>query len=187
LEKVIHPDDRDRVMSLLDSHVKTRAPYAADVPGDTERRGDPVLDRQGTAMLDSQGNAYRMVGSCSDITDDKLAEEERARLAAIVEYSEDAIISKTLDGIITSWNSGAERIYGFPAQEIIGKSISLLDSPERPDDTGALLKRIRSGEPVARYETLRRRKDGQLINVSLTASPIKDAQKPPDRSFYHCP
>jgi len=111
-----------------------------------------------------------------DITTRKRAEDERARLAAIVEYSEDAIIGKTLDGIIMSWNAGAERIYGYSAQDIVGKHISLLVPQGYPDDTGFIFKRIRTGEPVVRYETLRRKKDGGLINVALTASQIRDAQ-----------
>ncbi len=109
-----------------------------------------------------------------DITERKRAEEERARLAAIVEYSEDAIIGKTLDGTITSWNAGAARIYGYSAEEIVGKSISLLVPPDQSDDTGLILDRIRKNEPVVRYETLRRKKDGGLINVALTASQIRD-------------
>ncbi|MFA4848841.1 MAG: PAS domain S-box protein [Methanoregula sp.] len=111
-----------------------------------------------------------------DITERKLAEEERARLAAIMEYSEDAIIGKSLDGFITRWNAGAERIYGYSAQEMVGKSISLLVPPDLPDDTPGIIERIRYGEPVIRYETLRRKKDGGLINVTLTASQIKDTQ-----------
>jgi PAS domain S-box-containing protein len=114
--------------------------------------------------------------SIRDITERKLVEEERARLAAIVEYSEDAIIGKTLDGIMTSWNAGAERIYGYSPQEMVGKSISLLVPPDHPDDTGLIFERIRNGEPVIRYETLRRKKDGGLINISLTASQIRDTQ-----------
>ncbi|MCX6692421.1 MAG: PAS domain S-box protein [Methanoregula sp.] len=106
----------------------------------------------------------------------KLEGEERARLAVIEEFSEDAILAKTLDGIITSWNTNAERIYGYSAQEIIGKSISLLVPPDLPDDTVLILERIGNGEQVVRYETLRRKKEGKLINIALTASPIRDAQ-----------
>jgi PAS domain S-box-containing protein len=111
-----------------------------------------------------------------DITERRRAEEEHGRLAAIVEGSDEAIIGKTLDGIITSWNAGAERIYGYPAQEIIGRSVSLLVPPDQPDDTRSVLDQIRNGEPVIRYETLRRKKDGGQIHVTLIISPIKDAQ-----------
>ncbi len=106
----------------------------------------------------------------------RLAEEERARLVTIVEDSDDSIVVETLDGIITSWNSGSERIYGYPAQEMIGRSISLLDPPEQPDDSALIIERVRNGEKVTRYETQHRKRDGGLINVILTASPIRDAQ-----------
>jgi PAS domain S-box-containing protein len=102
--------------------------------------------------------------------------EERAHLAIIEEYSEDAILGQTLDGIITSWNTGAERIYGYSAQDMIGKSISLLVPPDHKDDTRLILEQIGNGEQVVRYESLRRKKDGRLINIALTASPIRDAQ-----------
>jgi PAS domain S-box-containing protein len=111
-----------------------------------------------------------------DITKRKLAEEERAHLAAAVEYSEDAIISKTPDGKISRWNNGAERIYGYSAQEMVGKNISLLVPPDVSDDTPVIIERLRNGEKIIHYETLRRKKDGGLINIALTASPVRDAQ-----------
>jgi PAS domain S-box-containing protein len=102
------------------------------------------------------------------------ADEALAQLAAIVESSNDAIIGKTLDGIITSWNSGAEKIYGYSAQEAIGSPIAILVPPELPDDEPRFLERIKRGDRVDRHETVRFRKDGQRIDVSLTISPIKD-------------
>ena len=96
-------------------------------------------------------------------------------LAAIVDSSDDAILSKTLDGIITSWNKAAERIYGYQAAEIIGRSVSLLIPPDRPDEMAEILDRIRIGERVDHYETTRRTKDGATIAISLTVSPIHDA------------
>jgi PAS domain S-box-containing protein len=106
--------------------------------------------------------------------DHKEADEALAQLAAIVESSHDAIIGKTLDGIITSWNSGAEKIYGYSAQEIIGRPISVMVPPELPDDESQIFERIKRGDRVDRYETVRLRKDGEPISVSLTVSPIKD-------------
>ncbi len=102
------------------------------------------------------------------------ADETLAQLAAIVESSNDAIIGKTLDGIITSWNSGAEKIYGYSAQEAIGSPIAILVPPELPEDEPRFLERIKRGDRVDRHETVRFRKDGQRIDVSLTISPIKD-------------
>ena len=99
----------------------------------------------------------------------------RSYLAAIVESSDDAIIGKTLEGIVTSWNQGAERIYGYAAMEMIGKPIAMLATPDRSDEMATILRRIKNGKRTAHYETRRRRKDGSIIDVSLTVSPIKDA------------
>jgi PAS domain S-box-containing protein len=96
-------------------------------------------------------------------------------LAAIVDSSDDAILSKTLDGVITSWNKAAERIYGYQAAEIIGRSVSLLIPPDRPDEMAEILDRIRIGERVDHYQTTRRRKDGATVAISLTVSPVYDA------------
>jgi PAS domain S-box-containing protein len=96
-------------------------------------------------------------------------------LAAIVESSDDAIVSKTLDGIITSWNPAAQRLFGYDAEEVIGRPISILAAPDLEDEMPANLERIRRGERVDRYETVRRRKDGSLVDISLTVSPIRDA------------
>jgi PAS domain S-box-containing protein len=106
---------------------------------------------------------------------DRSPDEVAAYLAAIVESSDDAIIGKTLDGIITSWNAGATRIFGYTAEEMIGQPISLLVPADRPDDARQILERIRRGERVHHYETERLRKDGRRIYVSLSVSPIKDA------------
>jgi PAS domain S-box-containing protein len=103
------------------------------------------------------------------------AAELRERLAAIVESSDDIIVSKTLDGIITSWNKAAQRILGYSAEEVIGKHVSMLMPPENLEDTERILGKIRRGEQVDHYETRRRRKDGVVIDVSLTVSPIHDS------------
>jgi two-component system cell cycle sensor histidine kinase/response regulator CckA len=102
-------------------------------------------------------------------------EQAVAHLAAIVQSSDDAIVSKTLQGIIVSWNLGAERLYGYPASEAIGQSMTLLLPPDRPDEEEDILQRIRRGEQVAHFETVRRRNNGELVDVSLTISPIRDA------------
>jgi PAS domain S-box-containing protein len=92
----------------------------------------------------------------------------------VAESSEDAIITKDLDGIITSWNKGAERIFGYEAYEMIGKPINLLIPPDRPDEEPSILARLRKGQRIEHYETLRRRKDGELIDISLSVSPLVD-------------
>jgi PAS domain S-box-containing protein len=102
--------------------------------------------------------------------------EGQERLAAIVQSSDDAIISKDLDGIITSWNKGAERLFGYLAEEAIGKPVAILAPPERGAEDYAILESVRRGDRIHNYETVRRRKDGSLIDVSLNVSPVRDAR-----------
>jgi PAS domain S-box-containing protein len=111
-----------------------------------------------------------------DLTERKQTEESRARLAAIVESSDDAIISKTLDGIILTWNPGAQRLFGYSSQEAVGKPMMMLIPPERQTEEPGILARVASGERVAHFETVRIRKDGRRIHVSVSISPMKDSQ-----------
>src|SRR5262249_27523616 len=101
--------------------------------------------------------------------------EVRARLAAIVESSEDAIVSKTLQGVIQSWNVAAERLFGYSAEEAVGRSITLIIPPDRLDEERSILERLCRGERVEHFETVRVTKAGRLINLSLTISPIRNA------------
>ena len=121
-----------------------------------------------------------MVGVATLLFRRELAQRQRAqdtgmRLAAIVESSDDAIVSKTLDGLIMSWNAGARRIYGYTAEEVIGRPIALLCPRERSDEIQYNLDRVRRGEHIEHFETIRIRKDGQRIDVSLRISPLKDS------------
>ncbi len=125
---------------------------------------------------DNEGHFLHTRCFTRDITEQKHVAELRERLAAIVESSDDAIISKDLDGYIRSWNKGAERIFGYTAEEIVGKHISTLATPERVDEIPGILDRIRRGERVAHFETRRRTKDGRILSVSLTVSPIRDQE-----------
>jgi len=109
----------------------------------------------------------------SDTSED-LIEDKMFLLASIVESSDDAIITKTSNGIITSWNLGAERIYGFSADEVIGKPISILIPSGGVDEVPLILERVKRGESIRHYETVRKRKDGRTINVSVSISPVKD-------------
>src|SRR6267143_740272 len=97
------------------------------------------------------------------------------RLAAIVEFSDDAIIGKNLNGIITSWNQGAEKIFGYTAAEVVGQPILMLIPADHVNEEQEILERLRRGEGIEHFETVRRRKDGSLVDVSLTVSPIKDS------------
>ncbi|MGA7194925.1 MAG: PAS domain S-box protein [Anaerolineales bacterium] len=109
-----------------------------------------------------------------DITERQQAEQELRFMASIVESATDAIIGKTAEGIIVSWNPGAEKLYGYKASEVIGKSISIISPPEKPDEIPAVLEKIKKGERIEHYETVRVAKDGRRIDISLTVSPIRN-------------
>jgi PAS domain S-box-containing protein len=111
-----------------------------------------------------------------DLTDRKQAERDSLLLGAIVGSSDDAIISKDLDGVITTWNQGAERLFGYTAEEVIGKPITILIPADRLDEEPRILTQLRRGERVEHFDTVRQRKDGSRLDISLTISPIKDAQ-----------
>src|ERR1700683_3976635 len=128
-----------------------------------------------TPLFDASGALIGAVNMLIDITDRQHAEEVKQRLSSIVQFSDDAIISKNLQGIIESWNAGAERIFGYTAKEAIGQSVKMLIPPDRIDEEEKILNRIRRGERIDHYETIRRRKDGMLIDISLTVSPVIDA------------
>ena len=125
-------------------------------------------------LFDESGKLVGAVNYLIDVTDQKLFDEKMARLAAIVHSSDDAIVSKTLDGTVTSWNDAAKKIFGYTAAEMIGEPISKLIPPGHYNEEPAILKRIKKGESIDHYETKRVTKDGRLLDISLTISPIKD-------------
>jgi PAS domain S-box-containing protein len=145
-------------------------------------RHSHVLPAESYAKLDSPDDRLRAIAYLQqrasalepELERSRRASESLARLAAIVESSNDAIVGKTLEGIVTSWNSAAERIFGYRAEEMIGSPISRTIPPERRSDFPTILEAIRRGERVAHFETERIRKDGRRIHVSLTVSPIRD-------------
>src|SRR5262245_37389235 len=126
-------------------------------------------------LHDKQGITTGAIAVFQDTSYWKVTEESRQWLSAIIESSDDAIISKNLDGIIMSWNKGAQRIFGYQEQEVIGKPVTVLMPPERYNEEPTILAGIRQGERFDHYETVRKRKDGTLIDISLSVSPIKDA------------
>jgi PAS domain S-box-containing protein len=128
-----------------------------------------------TPIFDASGQLVGAVNMLVDLTDRKASEENAQRLASIVQSSDDAIISKDLNGIIKSWNKGAERLFGYAASDVVGKAITILIPPERIDEEPSILERLKRGERIDHYETVRRRKDGTLVDISLTVSPITSA------------
>jgi PAS domain S-box-containing protein len=128
-----------------------------------------------TPLLDEAGEPDGWIASLLDVGEQRRAEQVRGQLASIVDSSSDAIFSEDLDGIIVSWNRGAERLYGYTVDEALGQSIALLIPPHLQAEEPKILARIAGGEHIEHYETVRRRKDGRLIEVSLTVSPVRDA------------
>jgi PAS domain S-box-containing protein len=126
----------------------------------------PCRERRG--LKDTSGNVI-------DIAEHSCHTVVAQRFASIVESSQDAIVSKDLNGIITSWNKGAERLFGYIAEEAIGRSVTILIPENQIDEEPAILGRIRRGERVEPYETIRRRKDGTFVDILLTVSPIVNA------------
>jgi len=132
------------------------------------------MEGRGRPSFDEDGKPQRIDGVGIDVTDRTMAEHARFRLAAIVESSDDAIISKTLDGIVTSWNAGAARLFGYSAEEMIGQPILKLIPEELWSEEHDILSKLRQGERIDHYETRRLAKDGSWVEVSLTVSPIRD-------------
>lgn len=168
-------EDRDfvarRVQEAMANHSEFNAEFRVEWPDGSTH----YLAVRGKAIYDEHGNPVRMTGVSLDISDRKKAEQARALIAAIVESSDDAIVGKDLNGTILSWNAGAERMFGYTPQEIIGRSVNILTSPDRPNEEESILEKIRSGSPVEHYETVRIHRDGSRIDVALTVSPIHNA------------
>lgn len=170
-----HKDFADEIVKIFRHTLETGEPYVNRESAAQRASTGAVeyyewrLDR----ILLSEGR-YGLVCYFRDIGERKRAEQVANRLAAIVESSEDAILSKTLDGIIRSWNRGAERLFDYTADEAIGQSIAIIVPPDRLDEEPAVLERLKKGERVEPFETIRRRKDGAGVNISLTISPLRD-------------
>jgi PAS domain S-box-containing protein len=133
------------------------------------------IDDSAAPIHDDRGQLFGTVLVFRDVTGRRRIEADLQRLAAIVEFSDDAIVSKTLDGVVTSWNAGAERMFGYPATEMVGRSITLLFPDDRLAEEADFLARIGRGERVEHFETVRIRRDGERIQVSVTLSPLRDA------------
>lgn len=158
----------ERALSGESFRFETFVPY--------ERGGSRFIVADYVSDIAPDGVVKGFYALIHDLTERKKAEDANAQLAAIVESSDDAIVSKDLNGVITSWNMGAQRLFGYSAEEAIGKSVLMLIPDDHKDEEPMILSRIRRGESVDHYETVRRRKDGTLVDISLTVSPIRDSR-----------
>jgi PAS domain S-box-containing protein len=178
--KIFNPDGTDlpldecpMAVTLKQGHAVRGREIVIERPDGTRRNILPYPE----PIFNASGKIVGAVNMLLDITERNLAQLVAQRFAAIVESSDDAIIGKDINGFINSWNHGAERIFQYTADEIVGKHITTLIPPERHNEEEEILGKIRQGESVRHYETVRQRKDGSFINVSLTISPIKDASE----------
>ena len=171
----ILPEEREQASeafgALTRNESSVSVEYRISRPDGTVRW---ILDR-GFQVRDAENSLVRLTGIAADITERKQAEIATRHVAALVRFSDDAIIGKDLNSIITSWNRGAEKIFGYTADEMVGTSIMRLIPDERAKEEEHILSKIRNGESVDHFETLRRTKSGLLIHVSVTASPIKNS------------
>jgi PAS domain S-box-containing protein len=169
-----HPEDRAKWEGAIDRAIDRKSDYEVEfrilLPDATTR----YIHTVGHPVLNASGDLVQFVGSSTDITERKRAEQATRLLAAIVESSHDAIVSKSLTGVITSWNKGAEQLFGYAAEEAVGQNITLIIPPERRNEEKMILEQLTRGERVDHFETVRMRKDGSLLDVSLTISPMKD-------------
>ena len=146
--------------------------YEIELPYRTSRRYAEVLY---TPEFDKDGNVKGYLAFATDITERKKSEELNARLASIVQSSDDAIIAKTLDGIITSWNIAAEKLFGYTESEMIGQSIMKLIPKDREGEESEIISKLKKGEKIDHFETKRITREGELLDISLTISPIRDS------------
>jgi PAS domain S-box-containing protein len=166
--------DRRRLLSYNEELFRGGTEFNFEYRWRHPATGERWLLATGRMVRDAAGRPVRLIGVNTDITERKLSEVARARLAAIVENSQDAIFSIDLSGTIASWNRGAENLYGYSAAEILGQSVWVVTPNSEFQEARAILGRIARGEAVENYETRRRRKDGEEIHVSLTVSPIRN-------------
>jgi PAS domain S-box-containing protein len=170
-----HPEDRAKWQGAIDRAIAEKSEYEVEFRTLLPDGSVKHIRTVGHPVLNASGDLVQFVGSSTDITERKRAEQATLLLAAIVESSHDAIVSKRLNGVITSWNKGAERLFGYAAEEAVGQNITLIIPPDRRDEERAIVERLMRGERVDHFETVRMRKDGSMLDVALTISPMKDA------------
>ena len=171
---LVHEEDREYVNSSIQTALSGESPYEVEFRVAKPDGGINWLFTNAIVMRDGD-RPYRMIGATVDITERKIAEQEYVNLAAIVDSSGDAIIGIDLEGMITSWNGGAERLFGYTKDEALGRNVTMIIPEDRIDEEDRILARVRRGEYTEHYETIRRHKDGTLLDLSLTVSPVTDA------------
>ncbi|MHB8720713.1 MAG: PAS domain S-box protein [Steroidobacteraceae bacterium] len=175
--QLTHPDDLAASRATLDRLVTQRATDVVLEKRCLRKDGAVIWSLSTTTMIkEASGRPRCLIGIVEDITKRKLAEEAQARLVAVIASSDDSIISMTLEGVVLSWNRGAELMYGYSPGEMIGHTTAVLIPENRLDEEPAILRRIRAGERIEHFETVRRRKDGGLLDVSIAVSPIEDTR-----------
>src|SRR6267143_5585864 len=173
--ELVHPNDRDFLKATIERAHREGVPYVC--VHRIVRRSDGAVrtwQSRGSLVVDEQGQPVKVTGTGQDITARLQLEDAVTRYAAVIESSEDAIITKTLSGTILSWNPGAERLFGYRSEEVEGHPISILFPTDRRDEWERILERVRRGEHVEHHETVRMRRDGSRVHVSVSVSPIKD-------------
>ncbi|HII00214.1 TPA: PAS domain S-box protein [Methanosarcinaceae archaeon] len=170
----IHPDDREYVGNAI-KKASSEKPHGIDYRIVLDNGEERNVHVESEVIFDEKNIPVRAKGIVQNITERKKSEEKIRNLANIVESSNDAIGTMSLDGVITSWNKGAEQVYGYSAEEILGKTASILAPPHLSEETKKLTERVIKGERIHIYETSRLRKDGTIINVSITLSPVFDS------------
>src|SRR6218665_1540640 len=174
LRAQLHPGDRVNIVEKAFERALLSGQYEYEARIARPDKTEGWIKTQGKIIFNKQKKPLRMLGTTRDITEQRADEESRNRLAAIVQFSDDAIIAKRLDGTIISWNDAAERIFGYSAEEMIGQPILRLIPPDPLQEEPLIISRLEKGERIEHFETKRLTKDKRLIDMSLTISPIKD-------------
>jgi PAS domain S-box-containing protein len=173
--KLYTPESWERLSTAVEEALRTGTPYELDLEMVRSDGTKLWLIARGEVQRDTTSRIVQLRGTVQDISERMQAEAARFRHAAIVESSADAIISKNLDGVILTWNAGAQRMFGYVEEEVVGQPITIIIPPERLYEEKEILRRLRAGERIEHYETVRVSKDGKKTNVSIILSPIRDA------------
>ncbi|HEX4281077.1 MAG TPA: EAL domain-containing protein [Solirubrobacteraceae bacterium] len=171
----VHPGDRELVEKSFERGRHGKEPLQVDFRITRFDGGERVVRARGEAIVEGKGGPVKVVGTMQDVTEEAAAREARDLLSYVVDSTGDAIVTKAHDGTITSWNRGAEQLYGYSAAEAIGQQIALIEPASRAGEQERIIETLVSGESIDNFETEGMRKDGSVITVSLTVSPVTDA------------